>query len=62
MTGPKLQFDTLKSTALKAYVSTAGLKPGTYALPVKLSIPDADEQTFTYSITPQNVSVTITED
>ena len=60
VTGPKLQFDTLKASALKAYVSTAGLAPGTYALPVQLSIRNAEEQSFTYAITPQNVSVTIT--
>jgi len=59
VTGPKLKFDSLKSTALKAYVSTAGLAAGTYALPVQLSIRDVDEQSFTYAITPQNVSVTI---
>lgn len=62
VTGPKLEFDTLKASALKAYVSTAGLAPGTYALPVQLSIQDADAQTFTYAITPQNVSVTLSEE
>ena len=61
VTGPKLQFDTLKASALKAYVSCAGLTTGTYALPVQLSIRDADTQTFTYAITPQNVSVTLTD-
>lgn len=61
VTGPKLQFDTLKASALKAYVSCAGLTTGTYALPVQLSIRDADAQTFTYAITPQNVSVTLTD-
>ncbi|NLI20281.1 MAG: hypothetical protein GX418_01840 [Clostridiales bacterium] len=61
VTGPKLQFDTLKASALQAYVSTAGLAPGTYALPVQLSIRNAEEQSFTYAITPQNVSVTITD-
>ena len=60
VTGPSLQFDTLKISALKAYVSAAGLKPGTYALPVQLSIRDVDEHTFTYTITPQNVSVVVT--
>lgn len=60
VTGPSLQFDSLKSAALKAYVSTAGLGPGTYALPVLLTIRDVDERTFTYAITPQNVSVVIT--
>ncbi|HNW86622.1 MAG TPA: CdaR family protein [Candidatus Limiplasma sp.] len=59
VTGPKLTFDSLKASALKAYVSTAGLAPGTYALPVQLTIRNVDESAFTYAITPQNVSVTI---
>ena len=59
VTGPKLKFDTLKASSLKAYVSTAGLTAGTYALPVMLTIRDMDEQSFTYAITPQNVSVTV---
>ena len=60
VTGPQLQFDTLKASSLKAYVSTQGLPAGTYALPVMLSIRDMDEHTFTYAITPQNVAVTLT--
>ncbi|HPS82312.1 MAG TPA: hypothetical protein PLP25_10705, partial [Candidatus Limiplasma sp.] len=36
-----------------------GLAPGTYALPVQLTIRNVDESAFTYAITPQNVSVTI---
>lgn len=62
LTGPVLSFDTLKASALKAYVSTAGLEAGTYALPVQLTIDDTQEKAFTYSITPQNVQVTITAD
>lgn len=62
VTGPKLNFDTLKASALKAYVSTAGLTAGNYALPVMLTIRDMDEQSFTYAITPQNVSVTVESD
>ena len=58
-TGPKLKFDTLKASAVKAYVDTTGLAPGTYALPVLLAITDIDNQTYTYTITPQNVAVTI---
>jgi len=61
VTGPKLTLDKLKSSALKAYVSTAGLAAGTYALPVELSISNVDEETYTCDITPQNVSVTITQ-
>ena len=59
VTGPTLKFDTLKASSLRAYVSTAGLASGTYALPVQLALRDVDEQSFTYAITPQNVSVTI---
>ena len=62
LTGPSLQFDTLKASSLKAYVSTAGLAPGTYALPVQLTLRDADEKSFTYAITPPNVSVTVTNE
>lgn len=60
VTGPKLQFDTLKASALQAFVTTAGLAEGTYALPVQLSVKDMDTASLTYAITPQNVSVTIT--
>lgn len=59
VTGPTLKFDALKASSLRAYVSTAGLASGTYALPVQLTLRDVDEQSFTYAITPQNVSVTI---
>lgn len=59
VTGAKLKFDTLKASALKAYVSAAGLAPGTYALPVLLTIKDMEDQSFTYAITPQNISVTV---
>ena len=62
VTGPKLEFDTLKASAIKAYVDTAGLGAGTYALPVQVSIRDIEEDTFTYIITPQNVSVTIAQE
>ena len=62
VTGPMLEFDTLKASAIKAYVDTAGLEAGTYALPVQVSIRDIDEDTFTYMITPQNVSVTIAQE
>jgi YbbR domain-containing protein len=62
VTGPKLRFDTLKASALKAFVDTAGLLAGTYALPVKLTVRDTDEKTYTYAITPQNVAVTIEAD
>ncbi len=60
VTGPKLKFDTLKAGAVTPYVDVTGLAAGTYALPVKLSIRDMDEKTYTYAITPQNVSVTLT--
>ena len=59
VTGPKLLFDTLKASALKAYVSLEGLAEGTYALPVMLSIRDMDSAAFTYTITPQNVNATL---
>ena len=59
VTGPKLTFDTLKASAVKAYVDTAGLAAGTYALPVMLQIRDMDAKTYTYAVTPQNVSVTV---
>lgn len=59
VTGPKLQFDTLKASALQAFVTTAGLTEGTFALPVQLSVKDVDTDSLTYAITPQNVSVTI---
>lgn len=59
VTGPKLKFDTLKASALRAFVSAEGLTAGTYALPVQLEIKDMDANTFTYAITPQNVSVTL---
>ncbi len=61
VTGPKLTFDTLKSSVLNAYVSAQDLTLGTYALPVQLSIRDVDETSFTYEITPQNVSVSVTQ-
>lgn len=59
VTGPMLQFETLKASALKAFVSVEGLGAGTYALPVQLQLKDVPAQTFTYAITPANVSVTI---
>ena len=60
VTGPMLKFDSLKASAVKAYVDITGLAAGTYALPVKLSVRDMDEKTYTYAITPQNVAVTLT--
>ena len=60
VTGPKLTFDLLKSSALNAFVSADGLGEGSYALPVQLSIRGMDESSFTYAITPQNVPVSVT--
>ncbi|HNX61150.1 MAG TPA: hypothetical protein PKN45_00800 [Candidatus Limiplasma sp.] len=59
VTGPKLTFDLLKSSSLKAFVSADGLGEGSYALPVQLSIRGMDESSFTYVITPQNVPVSV---
>ncbi len=59
VTGPQLTLNALRSSALSAYVSTTGLTEGTYALPVLLAIDGVDNEDISYSITPQNVSVTL---
>lgn len=60
VSGPKLTLDTLPAAAIEAYVSTDGLMAGDYALPVQLTIDSDDAQSLSYSIEPQNVSVSIT--
>ncbi|HPF87088.1 MAG TPA: CdaR family protein [Candidatus Limiplasma sp.] len=61
VTGPMLSMETLRSSRLTAFVSAEGLSAGTYDLPIQLTIDHDDADLFTYTITPQSISVTVSE-
>ncbi|MCE5342028.1 MAG: hypothetical protein LLF96_00350 [Eubacteriales bacterium] len=60
VSGPELIVASLKSSVLKASVSAQGLSAGTYAQPVQLAILSEDKQSLSYTVTPQNVSLSVT--
>lgn len=61
LTGPMLSMDGLRSSALTAFVSAENLSEGTYDLPIQLTIDNDDADSFTYTIAPESVSVTIAQ-
>ncbi len=61
ITGPKLLVDALKVRALEPFVDVSNLAEGEYELPIFLSITGDNSNAFTYTVSPENVHVTITK-
>ena len=60
LTGPMLSLETMDSAKITAFVSADALTAGSFALPVELTISHSDAESFTYSISPESVTVTVT--
>ncbi|MFH1512042.1 MAG: CdaR family protein [Bacillota bacterium] len=60
VTGPELSMESMRSSMLKATVSAEALTAGTFDMPVQLTLNLDDADLFTYTVTPQSVSVTVT--
>ncbi|MBE0601524.1 MAG: hypothetical protein IH607_07015, partial [Firmicutes bacterium] len=61
LTGPDLLMSAIKASHLKATVSAAGYASGTFDLPVAVTISHDEAAQFTYSVTPQSVAVTLSD-
>jgi YbbR domain-containing protein len=59
LTGPELSMTVMNAGRLTATVSAEGLASGTFDLPVLLTVNHTDAQQFTYAVTPQSVTVTL---
>ena len=62
LTGPAPLLSSIKSSQLSAYVDISTLGAGTHELPILLNIQNADNQKFTYDITPKLVQLVIESD
>lgn len=60
LTGPAMKLGQLKNTQIVPFVDLTGLEAGNYGLPVSLALDEtAGENSFTYAIDPDTVSVTL---
>lgn len=61
LSGPELTLNALRSANVTAYVDVSGLGAGDYSLPVGLHIEGSDITDLTFTATPSEVSVTLSE-
>lgn len=59
LTGPSLDLNSLRSSALNAYIDVSDLPQGEHEIPISLKINSTDEKKFTYKITPATVNLQI---
>ena len=60
LTGPSSLLDSLRASAISAYVDVSDLAEGTHERPLLLKISSADENSLTSAVTPQTAIVQIT--
>lgn len=61
LTGPESLMAVMSASRLKATVSAQGYSSGTFDLPVALTVNHAEAAQFTYSVAPQSVAVTLSD-
>ena len=61
LTGPSSLMSVMNATRIKASVDADGVSSGTFELPVTLEVFHNDAQQFTYTIEPQSVIVTLSD-